>query len=152
VRYKFEEAGSVVKVHRYGGQNSWWAASNVEGVLKVQCKRGARALRYEALREMRFQIWKKTRTSAVQQSGRRPRKISPSRSPKICMPTLLMCSPKESASIPYFGLWCNPTVQNFLGCPKFKQLISVLARREHQSRKEARPASALLKLPPIHIG
>ena len=60
MRYKFEEAASVVKVHRDGGQNSWGAASNVEGVLKVQCKRGARALRYEALREMRFQIWKNT--------------------------------------------------------------------------------------------
>ena len=44
----------MVKVHRYGGQNSWWAASNVEGVLKLQWKRGARALRCEALREMRF--------------------------------------------------------------------------------------------------
>ena len=54
MRYKLEEAASLVKVHRYGGQNSWWAASNVEGVLKLQWKRGARALRYEALREMRF--------------------------------------------------------------------------------------------------
>ena len=54
MRYKLEEAANVVKVHRYGGQNSWWAASNVEGVLKLQWKRGARALRYEALREMRF--------------------------------------------------------------------------------------------------
>ena len=44
----------MVKVHRYGGRNSWWAASNVEGVLKLQWKRGARALRCEALREMRF--------------------------------------------------------------------------------------------------
>jgi hypothetical protein len=54
VRYKIEEAASLVKMHRYGGQNSWWAASNVEGMLKLQCKRGARTLRYEALREMRF--------------------------------------------------------------------------------------------------
>ena len=54
MRYKLEEAASLVKVHRYGGQNSWWAASNVEGVLKLQWKRGALALRYEALREMRF--------------------------------------------------------------------------------------------------
>ena len=54
MRYKIEEAASLVKVHHYGGQNSWWAASNVEGVLKLQWKRGARALRYEALREMRF--------------------------------------------------------------------------------------------------
>jgi len=60
VRYKIEEAASLVKVHHYGGQNSWWAASNVEGVLKLQWKRGARALRCEALREMRFQIWKNT--------------------------------------------------------------------------------------------
>ena len=49
-----------------------------------------------------------------------------------------MCSPQESASIPHFGLWCNPAVHNVLGCPKFKQPSSVLARREHQSRKEAR--------------
>ena len=61
MQYKLEEATSLVKVHRYGGQNSWWAASNVEGVLKLQCTRGARTLRYEALREMRFKIWKNTR-------------------------------------------------------------------------------------------
>ena len=54
MRYKLEEAASLVKVHRYGGQNSWWEASDVEGMLKLQCKRGARTLRYEALREMRF--------------------------------------------------------------------------------------------------
>ena len=36
------------------GTQSWWAASDVEGTLKLQCKRGARTLRYEALREMRF--------------------------------------------------------------------------------------------------
>ena len=60
MRYKFEEAASVVKVHRYGGKTLGGAASNVEGVLKLQWKRGARALRYEALREMRFQIWKNT--------------------------------------------------------------------------------------------
>lgn len=55
MRYKIEEAASMVKVHCYGGRNSWWAAKIVEGVLELQCKRGARTLRYEALREMRFQ-------------------------------------------------------------------------------------------------
>ena len=55
MRYKIEEAASMVKVHRYGGRNSWWAAKIVEGVLELQCKRGARKMRYEALREMRFQ-------------------------------------------------------------------------------------------------
>ena len=139
----------MVKVHRYGGQNSWWAASNVEGVLKLQWKRGARALRCEALREMRFQIWKNTH---IRRATVRPPTQKITNGPKICMPPLLMCSLKESASIPHFGLWCNPAVHNFLGCPKFKQLSSVLARREHQSRKEARPASALLKLPTIHMG
>ena len=54
MRYKLEQAASVVKVNRYGGQNYWWAASNVERVLKLQCKRGVRALRYEALRDTRF--------------------------------------------------------------------------------------------------
>ena len=101
MRYKLEEAASLVKVHRYGGQNSWWAASNVEGVLKLQWKRGARALRCEALREMRFQIWKNTHIP-VQQSGRRPRKIT--NGPKICMPALLMCSLQRSANIPHFGI------------------------------------------------
>ena len=106
MRYELEEAASVVKVHRYGGQNSWWAASNVEGVLKLQWKRGARALRYEALREMRFHAipnLEKTRTSAVQQSGRRPRAITIPW-PTICVPTLLMCSLQKSANIPHFGI------------------------------------------------
>jgi hypothetical protein len=39
------------------GKKTWWAASNAEGMLKLQWKRGARALRYEALREMRFHVF-----------------------------------------------------------------------------------------------
>ena len=133
MRYKLEQAASVVKVNRYGGQNSWWAASNVEGVLKLQCTRGVRTLRSVKCNSK----FGKTRASVLQQSGRRPREITIPRS-TLCVPALLMCSPQESASIPHFGLWCNPAVHNFLGCPKFKQPSCVLARREHQSRKKAR--------------
>jgi hypothetical protein len=61
-----------VKVHRYGGQNSWWEASDVEGMLKLQCKRGARTLRYEALREMRFHAIPNLENTRIRRATIRP--------------------------------------------------------------------------------
>ena len=95
----------MVKVHRYGGQNSWWAASNVEGVLKLQWKRGARALRYEALREMRFHAIPNLENMRIRRATVRP-PTQRNHHPKstICVPALLMCSPQISANIPHFGI------------------------------------------------